>query len=109
MLDIAVAAANGDSGSINQLEQAFSMAARSGFNVMRMFLQPVSRDKAMQNSPGSYNEDRWKGVDYLLSLGRKYYVKLILVFVNNWQQWEGPQWVCCEMAVVMRRHDTPCG
>ncbi len=92
-MDIAVAAANGDSGAAGQLEQAFSLAASSGFNVMRMFLQPTGSDKAMQFAPGSYNEDRWKGLDYLLTLGNKYYVKLILVFVNNWQQWEGPQWV----------------
>lgn len=40
-----------------------------------------------------YNEDRFKGLDFLLYAAGQHNVKLIPVFVNQWQNTEGAQWV----------------
>ncbi len=43
---------------------------------------------------GQYNETLFKGFDYILDLGRRYNVKLILAATNNWQINDGPASVC---------------
>ncbi|KAJ3670802.1 hypothetical protein LUZ60_008228 [Juncus effusus] len=43
----------------------------------------------LQSSPGSYNEQTFKGLDYVVSEAGKYGVKLILSLVNNYESFGG--------------------
>lgn len=75
------------------MEEQFKFASDTGFNVMRIFFTPVNVDQAMQTAPGEYVEETLMGFDYILDLGRRHGIKMIFVWVNNWQEWEGPSWV----------------
>ncbi|XP_015968755.1 mannan endo-1,4-beta-mannosidase 4 [Arachis duranensis] len=45
--------------------------------------------RALQISPGTYDENVFRGLDFVVSEARKYGVRLILSFVNNWKDFGG--------------------
>ncbi|GMH39935.1 hypothetical protein BSKO_07839 [Bryopsis sp. KO-2023] len=57
-----------------------------GFNVMRIWAHSVSKQYALQISPGVYNEAMFRGLDYTLDLARKLGLRMILSLTDNWSE-----------------------
>ncbi|PIN11618.1 Mannan endo-1,4-beta-mannosidase [Handroanthus impetiginosus] len=76
----------------------------NGFNaywMMNVASDPTERtwafsdggDRALQMSPGTYNEQMFQGLDFVISEARNYGIRLILSFVNNYNDFGGrPQY-----------------
>ncbi|XP_013469110.2 mannan endo-1,4-beta-mannosidase 4 [Medicago truncatula] len=67
----------------------FQQASQHGLNVGRTWAFNDGDSKPLQISPGSYDENVFKGLDFVISEARKYGVKLILSLVNNWNDFGG--------------------
>ncbi|KAL3714502.1 hypothetical protein ACJRO7_006426 [Eucalyptus globulus] len=74
-----------DPSSQDKVVSAFQEATKSGMNIARTRAFSISADRALQTSPGVYNEDMLKGLDFLISEAGKNGVYLILSLVNNWK------------------------
>ena len=59
-------------------------AARTGFNVVRIFGFPVQKGFNLQTAAGVYNEQAFKGLDMVIAEAGKAGLKLIIAFANNW-------------------------
>ncbi|KAE8728358.1 Mannan endo-1,4-beta-mannosidase 7 [Hibiscus syriacus] len=46
-------------------------------------------DRPLQYSPGSYNELMFQGLDFVVSEAKRYGIKLVLSFANNYDQFGG--------------------
>ncbi|XP_058742729.1 mannan endo-1,4-beta-mannosidase 4-like [Vicia villosa] len=68
-----------------KVTSAFEQASKHGLNLGRAFAFNEGDYKPLQVSPGSYDENVFKGLDFVISEARKFGVKLILGFVNNWK------------------------
>ncbi|KAL6134807.1 hypothetical protein ACLB2K_067035 [Fragaria x ananassa] len=73
-----------------KVTSVFQQASRYGMNIARTwaFSDGVSY-RPLQSSPGSYNEDMFKGLDFVISEARNYGVHLILSLVNNFDDYGG--------------------
>jgi mannan endo-1,4-beta-mannosidase len=60
-----------------------------GLNVLRAWAAPVSPPYALSDGPGQYNENIFRGLDYLLDEARKRGVRVLLALTDNWQQTGG--------------------
>lgn len=60
-------------------------AQAHGLDVLRTWAHPVSAPYALASGPGVYNEDVFRGLDYLLDEARKRGVRLLLALTDNWQ------------------------
>ncbi|KAL2345591.1 hypothetical protein Fmac_006876 [Flemingia macrophylla] len=70
----------------SKVTTAFQQASQYGLNVARTW---AFNDGVLQISPGSYNENVFRGLDFVISEARKYGVKLILALTNNWIDFGG--------------------
>ncbi|DBB02500.1 hypothetical protein WJX82_002641 [Trebouxia sp. C0006] len=60
-------------------------AIANNLNVMRIWAQTVGFNRApFQTSPGVYNENIFRGLDYTLDQARQRNLKVIMAFVDNW-------------------------
>nr|GMD14937.1 mannan endo-1,4-beta-mannosidase 1-like [Ipomoea batatas] len=65
-------------------------ASAAGLSVCRTWaFSDGNRYNGLQISPGVYDERVFSGLDFVLSEARKYGVRLILSFVNNWNDFGG--------------------
>ncbi|KAL7603568.1 hypothetical protein Lser_V15G19109 [Lactuca serriola] len=64
-------------------------AANVGLSVCRTWAFADGGDKALQISPGAYDERVFQGLDFVVSEARKYGIRLILSFVNNFKDFGG--------------------
>ncbi|CAL8463534.1 g3068 [Coccomyxa elongata] len=64
-------------------------AVAAGFTVMRAWSHGVTPNYALQTSPGVYNEAMFQGLDYALDQAQQRNIKVLLAFVDNWQQTGG--------------------
>nr|GMD13183.1 mannan endo-1,4-beta-mannosidase 5 [Ipomoea batatas] len=65
-------------------------ASAAGLSVCRTWaFSDGNRYNGLQISPGVYDERVFQGLDFVLSEARKYGVRLILSFVNNWNDFGG--------------------
>ncbi|PIA52733.1 hypothetical protein AQUCO_01000537v1 [Aquilegia coerulea] len=78
-----------DPSQRNKISSAFQEASRHGLTVARTWAFSDAGYRPLQYSPGSYNEDMFKGLDFVISEARKYGIKLILSFVNNYENLGG--------------------
>ncbi|XP_020210953.1 mannan endo-1,4-beta-mannosidase 4 [Cajanus cajan] len=78
-----------DPSSSSKVTTAFQQAAQQGLNVARTWAFNDGGDKALQISPGSYNENVFKGLDFVISEAGKNGVQVILSLVNNWNDFGG--------------------
>ncbi|GAU42291.1 hypothetical protein TSUD_82000 [Trifolium subterraneum] len=79
-----------DPSTKNKVSTTFQEASKHGLSVARTWaFNDGLGYKALQISPGSYDEDVFKGLDFATSEAGKYGVKLILCFVNNWKDFGG--------------------
>ncbi|KAL6132864.1 hypothetical protein ACLB2K_065103 [Fragaria x ananassa] len=68
---------------------AFQQASKYKMNVARTWGFSDGGDRPLQISPGSYNENMFKGLDCVISEAKKYGVYLILSLVNNYEAFGG--------------------
>ncbi|WJX58523.1 mannan endo-1,4-beta-mannosidase [Trifolium repens] len=74
----------------SKVTSTFQQASQLGLNVARTWAFNDAGDyKALQISPGSYEENVFQGLDFLISEAGKYGVQLILSLVNNWNSFGG--------------------
>ncbi|WOL14491.1 hypothetical protein Cni_G23271 [Canna indica] len=64
-------------------------ASRHGLTVARTWAFSDGGANALQSSPGSYNEQPFQGLDFVVSEARKYGIRLILSLVNNYESFGG--------------------
>ncbi|KAI3667165.1 hypothetical protein L6452_42214 [Arctium lappa] len=68
---------------------AFKQASKLGMNVVRTRAFSDGCSKPLQTSPGCYNEDMFKGLDFVISEAKQNGLHLILSLVNNWDDFGG--------------------
>uniref|UniRef100_A0A7N0UBZ6 mannan endo-1,4-beta-mannosidase n=1 Tax=Kalanchoe fedtschenkoi TaxID=63787 RepID=A0A7N0UBZ6_KALFE len=72
-----------------KVSSAFSQAASRGLTVARTWAFSDAGYRPLQFSPGSYNEQMFKGLDFVVAEARKYRIRLILSLVNNYESFGG--------------------
>ncbi|KAL8250735.1 hypothetical protein R6Q59_034428 [Mikania micrantha] len=84
-----------DPSQRSKVTQVLQDAANAGLSVCRTWaFADGPDDKALQISPGVYNERVFQGLDFVVAEARKYGLRLILSFVNNYKDFGGrPQYV----------------
>ncbi|XP_057722719.1 mannan endo-1,4-beta-mannosidase 7-like [Arachis stenosperma] len=73
----------------NKVSSAFQDASSLGLNIARTWAFSDGGNKPLQYSPGSYNEDMFQGLDFVISEAKKYGMKLVLSLVNNYEDMGG--------------------
>ncbi|KAA3474391.1 mannan endo-1,4-beta-mannosidase 7-like [Gossypium australe] len=68
---------------------AFREAAAHGLTVARTWAFSDGGYRPLQYAPGSYNEQMFKGLDFVIAEARKYRIKLILSLANNYESFGG--------------------
>ncbi|KAK9678405.1 hypothetical protein RND81_11G209200 [Saponaria officinalis] len=71
------------------VSNAFREAASHGLSVARTWAFNDAGDRALQSSPGFYNEQTFKGLDFVVAEARKYGIKLIMSLSNNYDSYGG--------------------
>ncbi|KAG8378550.1 hypothetical protein BUALT_Bualt08G0148600 [Buddleja alternifolia] len=73
-----------------KVSEVFREASAAGLTVCRTWAFSDGGDRALQISPGTYDEP---GLDFVVSEAKKYGIRLILSFVNNYNDFGGrPQY-----------------
>ncbi|KAL0423205.1 UNVERIFIED_CONTAM: putative mannan endo-1,4-beta-mannosidase 9 [Sesamum radiatum] len=72
-----------------KVSDTFAQAAKYGMNVARTWAFSDGGYRALQTAPGLYNEDMFKGLDFVVSEAKKHGIYLILSLVNNWEGFGG--------------------
>ncbi|XP_058076951.1 mannan endo-1,4-beta-mannosidase 1-like [Magnolia sinica] len=80
-----------DPSERGKVTSAFQEASAHGMTLARTWAFSDGGDRPLQYKPGSYNEDMFKGLDFVISEARKYGVYLILSLVNNYENFGGRQ------------------
>ncbi|KAK8685773.1 hypothetical protein V6N13_124807 [Hibiscus sabdariffa] len=68
---------------------AFRDAAAHGLSVARTWAFSDGGYRPLQYAPCSYNEQMFKGLDFVIAEARKYRIKLILSLANNYESFGG--------------------
>ncbi|PWA45125.1 mannan endo-1,4-beta-mannosidase 1 [Artemisia annua] len=77
-----------------KVSQVLQDASNAGLSVFRTWAFADGGNKALQISPGAYDERVFEGLDFVVAEARKYGLRLILSFVNNYKDFGGrPQYV----------------
>ncbi|KAI3464928.1 hypothetical protein Pfo_021591 [Paulownia fortunei] len=74
-----------DPSQRNKISSAFQEAANHGLTIARTWAFKDGGYSPLQYSPGSYNEQMFQGLDFVISEARKSGIKLILSLVNNYE------------------------
>ncbi|KAH6796922.1 Glycosyl hydrolase superfamily protein [Perilla frutescens var. hirtella] len=72
-----------------KVTETFVQASKYGMNVARTWAFNDGGSRPLQKSPGSYDEDMFKGLDFVVSEAGKHGIYLILTLVNNWEGYGG--------------------
>ncbi|KAL2458068.1 Mannan endo-beta-1 [Forsythia ovata] len=78
-----------DPSQRNKISSAFQQAANHGLTIARTWAFRDGGYSPLQHSPGSYNEQMFQGLDFVIFEARKYGIKLILSLVNNYEDFGG--------------------
>ncbi|KAL4362861.1 hypothetical protein GQ457_04G029660 [Hibiscus cannabinus] len=78
-----------DLSTRSKVTDVFREASKYGMNVARTWAFNDGDYKPLQISPGSYNEDVFKGMDFVVSEANKYGIHLIMSLVNNFKDYGG--------------------
>ncbi|XP_019152773.1 PREDICTED: mannan endo-1,4-beta-mannosidase 7-like [Ipomoea nil] len=83
-----------DPSQRSKISTAFQQARSHDLSVGRTWAFSDGGYSPLQYFPGSYNEEMFKGLDFVVSEAGKYGIKLILSLVNNYKEFGGkPQYV----------------
>ncbi|WJX60992.1 Mannan endo-1,4-beta-mannosidase 7 [Trifolium repens] len=72
-----------------KVSNAFHEATSHGLTVARTWAFSDGGYSPLQYSPGFYNEQMFKGLDFVIAEARKHGIKLILSLVNNYESFGG--------------------
>ncbi|KAL4363336.1 hypothetical protein GQ457_04G019780 [Hibiscus cannabinus] len=72
-----------------KVSAAFRDAAAHGLSVARTWAFSDGGYRPLQYAPCSYNEQMFKGLDFVIAEARKYRIKLILSLANNYESFGG--------------------
>lgn len=78
-----------DPSQRSKVSTAFQEASAHGLTVARTWAFSDGGYGSLQYSPGAYNEQMFKGLDFVISEARRYGIKLILSFANNYENFGG--------------------
>ncbi|KAL1542751.1 Mannan endo-1,4-beta-mannosidase 2 [Salvia divinorum] len=78
-----------DPGRRHKVSDVFREASAAGLTVCRTWAFGDGGDRALQISPGVYDERVFQGLDFVIYEARKYGIRLILSFVNNFNDFGG--------------------
>ncbi|KAJ8772528.1 hypothetical protein K2173_027705 [Erythroxylum novogranatense] len=78
-----------DPSQRNRVTSVFEEARAHGLTLARTWAFNDGQDRALQSSPGTYNEQTFQGLDFVISEAKKYGIKLILSLVNNYENFGG--------------------
>ncbi|XP_010254774.1 PREDICTED: mannan endo-1,4-beta-mannosidase 7-like [Nelumbo nucifera] len=78
-----------DPSQRSKVSSAFQQASSHGLTVARTWAFSDGGYKPLQYAPGSYNEEMFKGLDFVISEARRYGIKLILSLANNYESFGG--------------------
>ncbi|ONK82095.1 uncharacterized protein A4U43_C01F36060 [Asparagus officinalis] len=78
-----------DPSQRDKVSNAFREASGHGLTVARTWAFNDGGPNPLQSSPGSYNEQMFKGLDFVVSEARRYKIRLILSLVNNYENFGG--------------------
>ncbi|XP_057973739.1 mannan endo-1,4-beta-mannosidase 5-like [Malania oleifera] len=73
----------------HKVSEVFGDAAAAGLSVCRTWAFGDGGDTALQISPGVYDERVFQALDFVIWEARKYGIRLILSFVNNYDDFGG--------------------
>ncbi|KAF5752994.1 Glycosyl hydrolase superfamily protein isoform 1 [Tripterygium wilfordii] len=73
----------------SKVSSAFREASSHSLTVARTWAFSDGGYRPLQYSPGSYNEEMFKGLDFVIAEARRYGIKLILSMVNNYDSLGG--------------------
>ncbi|XP_075507912.1 mannan endo-1,4-beta-mannosidase 6-like [Primulina tabacum] len=83
-----------DESTRGKVSEVFQQASSVGLTVCRTWAFNDGQWRALQKSPSIYDEQVFKGLDFVISEAKKYKIRLILSLVNNWEAYGGkPQYV----------------
>ncbi|MQL84043.1 hypothetical protein Taro_016564 [Colocasia esculenta] len=74
-----------------KVSDVFREAATAGLSVCRTWAFSDGGDRALQLSPGVYDERMFQGLDFVVSEARRHGIRLILSLVNNFNDFGGRQ------------------
>ncbi|XP_028791425.1 mannan endo-1,4-beta-mannosidase 4-like [Neltuma alba] len=78
-----------DPSTSSKVPTTLQQASQHGLNVARTWAFSDGGYRSLQVSPGSYDENVFRGLDFVVSEAGKYGVRLILTLVNNWSDFGG--------------------
>ncbi|XP_010263608.1 PREDICTED: mannan endo-1,4-beta-mannosidase 7-like [Nelumbo nucifera] len=78
-----------DPSQRSKVSSAFQEASTHGLTVARTWAFSDGGYKPLQYSPGSYNEQMFRGLDFVIAEARRYGIKLILSLANNYENFGG--------------------
>ncbi|KAG4170000.1 hypothetical protein ERO13_A12G118650v2 [Gossypium hirsutum] len=78
-----------DPSTRNKVTNTFRQASKHGMNIARTWAFNDGDYMPLQTSPGSYNEDVFKGLDFVVAEAKKFKIHLILSLVNNFKDFGG--------------------
>ncbi|KAJ8762399.1 hypothetical protein K2173_007559 [Erythroxylum novogranatense] len=78
-----------DHSQRNKVSSVLEEARAHGLTLSRTWAFNDGEDRALQSSPGSYNEQTFQGLDFVISEAKKYGIKLVLSLVNNYENYGG--------------------
>ncbi|KAJ3695899.1 hypothetical protein LUZ60_001276 [Juncus effusus] len=78
-----------DPSDKSKVYETLDDASRLGVNVIRTWAFSDGGYRPLQVSPGSYNEQMFKGLDLVIAEAKKRGIYLILTLVNNWEGFGG--------------------
>ncbi|KAJ6399503.1 hypothetical protein OIU77_020122 [Salix suchowensis] len=78
-----------DTSQREKVTSVFQEAKQHGLTLARTWAFNDGQDRALQVSPGSYNEQTFQGLDFVISEAKKNGIKLILSLVNNYENFGG--------------------
>ncbi|KAL7135432.1 hypothetical protein ABFS83_11G095600 [Erythranthe nasuta] len=78
-----------DSSTRDKVTDTFAQASKYGMNLARTWAFSDGGYRALQTSPGVYNDDMFKGLDFVVSEAKKHGIYLLLSLVNNWEGFGG--------------------
>lgn len=78
-----------DPSQKSKISSAFAEAAGHGLTIARTWAFSDGGYRPLQYSPGSYNEQMFQGLDFVISEAGKYGIKLVLSLANNYESFGG--------------------
>ncbi|KAJ4963548.1 hypothetical protein NE237_023487 [Protea cynaroides] len=78
-----------DPSQRSKISESFQQASAHGLTIARTWAFSDGGYSPLQYSPGYYNEQMFKGLDFVISEARRYGIKLILSLVDNYEDFGG--------------------